>query len=291
MKERPLLIVTGLSGSGKSTAVAALEDAGYFCVDNLPVDLLPAFLERPTAAQDPARYAGYAFGMDLRDPAFADTCLPTLEALSRRGYRFEIVFLEAEPEALVRRYSATRRRHPLAGAGSLMQAIGEEARRLAPLRRAADRVLDTSRLNVHELKARIQEIARGHAAPPPMPVRVVSFGFKHGLPPEADLLIDVRFLANPFFVPELKGLDGEAAAVTAFVLETAEAREFLSRTAALLDFLLPLYEREGKAVLTIAVGCTGGRHRSVAVARALCDRLAAGRPGVELIHRDIHLPP
>ncbi len=291
MKDRPILIVTGLSGSGKSTALAALEDAGYFCVDNLPVDLLPAFLDRPAAALDPGRFIGYAFGMDLRDAGFLDACGPTLEALARRGFVFEIIFMEAEPAVLVRRYSATRRPHPLAREGGLADAIREEQLRLRPLRETADRVVDSSRLNVHELKSRILEIAGMHAALPPMQVKVLSFGFKHGIPAEADLLVDVRFLANPFFVPELQALDGESEAVRNFILETTAARDFIERYGELLDFLLPLYEREGKTSLTIAVGCTGGRHRSVTMARELFDRLAGSRPGVALIHRDVHLPP
>lgn len=288
MKDHPIFIVTGLSGSGKSLALATLEDLGYLCVDNLPVALLRGFLALPAAGG--AEGAGCALGMDLRDKDFLAAFGPVLAELRREGFRFEILFLEAEDAVLVRRYSATRRRHPLVKGLGLAEAIAQERRWLAPLRQAADRVIDSSRLNVHELKARIIEIARSHRELAPMQINVISFGYKYGTPPEADILLDVRFLANPYFVPELKDGHGEAAEVRDYVLNNAEAQEFLVKTMALLEFLIPLYEREGKTGLNLAVGCTGGRHRSVSMARALFERLSALRRGVELMHRDMDRP-
>jgi len=282
------VIITGLSGSGKSTAIAALEDVGFFCVDNLPVELLPKFLELPVRSD--AEVAGVAFVMDLREKGFVTRYEAVLDELRRKGFRFEIVFLEAEENILVQRFSATRRQHPLARDQGVLAGIRAEVQLLQPLRSAADHVIDTSSLNVHELKSRITEVVKRHQPLVSMQIHVVSFGFKYGLPPEADLLMDVRFMLNPYFVPELKPLDGEAPEIREFVLKTPEARAFVAKYTELLDFLIPLYEREGKTHLTIAVGCTGGRHRSVAVAQALRDHIGKSRDGVELIHRDINQP-
>ena len=282
------MIITGLSGSGKSTAIAALEDVGFFCVDNLPVELLPKFLELPVRSD--AEVAGVAFVMDLREKGFVTRYEAVLDELRRKGFRFEIVFLEAEENILVQRFSATRRQHPLARDQGVLAGIRTEVQLLQPLRSAADHVIDTSSLNVHELKSRITEVVKRHQPLVSMQIHVVSFGFKYGLPPEADLLMDVRFMLNPYFVPELKPLDGEAPEIREFVLKTPEARAFVAKYTELLDFLIPLYEREGKTHLTIAVGCTGGRHRSVAVAQALRDHIGKSRDGVELIHRDINQP-
>lgn len=285
MNQLPLIIISGLSGSGKSTAAAALEDVGFFCVDNMPIDLLPKFLELPIRRD--ADLLGIAFVMDLRDKGFVPRYEAVLSGLRKKRFRFQILFLEADETVLVQRFSATRRQHPLARGQSLAAGIREEAQVLAPLRAAADHVIDSSRLNVHELKAQVVERIRGHRPPAPMQVHVLSFGFKHGPAVEADLLVDVRFLRNPYFVPELNPLDGEAPAVRDYVLGSPEAQALIERYTGLIDFLLPLYEREGKRHLTIAVGCTGGRHRSVAVARAVYDYLAARRPEVGLTHRDI----
>lgn len=288
MKHLPIIIITGLSGSGKSTAVAALEDVGFFCVDNMPVDLLPKFLELPI--QGDSGWSGFAFVMDLREKGFVTRQEAVLGELRQKGFRFEILFLEADERVLVQRFSATRRQHPLARDRGLLAGIQTEAQLLQPLRAAADFVIDTGRLNVHELKAKVIEAVKTHRTLRPMLIHLLSFGFKYGLPPEADLLVDVRFLLNPHFVPELKPLDGEAPAVREFVLKSPEAAAFMAQYTGLLDFLIPLYEREGKTRLSIAVGCTGGRHRSVAIARALHKHLAAARDGVELIHRDINQP-
>lgn len=288
VKRLPIFIITGLSGSGKSTALAALEDAGFYCVDNMPVDLLPKFLELPVDRT--TGVTGCAFVMDLREKGFPEKYATVLTGLRRKGFAFRIIFLEADEAVLVQRFSATRRQHPLAQDQGIVAAIRSERKRLKPLRDDAERIIDSSRLTVHELKAEIMEIARAQQALAPMQVTVQSFGFKYGLPPEADLLVDVRFLPNPYFVTELKHLDGEAAEIREFIFAEPEARTFTARYADLLDYLIPLYEREGKTNLTIAVGCTGGRHRSVAIARDLFDHLTANRKRVGLIHRDIHQP-
>ncbi len=279
------IIITGLSGSGKSTALAACEDAGFYCVDNMPVALLPKFLELPL--ESAPEFAGLVFVMDIRERGFSNRYRGVLDSLRSTGYRFEIVFLEADENTLVRRYSQTRRQHPLGQGGNLVEAIREERERLDGLRAAADLVIDTSAYTVHELKAAIQRRIRGNRPRRPMDIRLRSFGFKYGIPKDADLVIDVRFLNNPYFVAELKMLDGENEKVRNFVLNDQSCRVFLDKYLDLLDYLVPLYEREGKAYLTVAVGCTGGRHRSVAVARFIFDHLDRPERRVDLSHREI----
>jgi UPF0042 nucleotide-binding protein len=288
VKHLPLLIVTGLSGSGKSTAIAALEDVGFFCVDNMPVKLLPQFLQLSTPNEPET--AGIAFGMDLREKGFIASCELVLNGLRRQGFEFEVMFFEADEKVLVQRYSATRRQHPLARGQGLLAGIRSEKQLLQPLRAAADHVIDSTHLNVHELKQKIVGIVAARRALGPMQIHVISFGFKYGIPAEADILVDVRFLRNPFFVPELKDRDGEEAEIREFVLKTPEASAFIAKYTDLIDFLLPLHAKEGKTQLNIAVGCTGGRHRSVVIARTLYDHIAATNGRVELIHRDIHQP-
>jgi UPF0042 nucleotide-binding protein len=288
VKHLPLLIVTGLSGSGKSTAIAALEDVGFFCVDNMPVKLLPQFLQLSTPNEPDT--AGIVFGMDLREKGFISSYESVLNGLRQQGFEFEVMFIEADEKVLVQRYSATRRQHPLARGQGLLAGIRSEKQLLQPLRAAADHVIDSTHLNVHELKQKIVGIVAAQRALGPMQIHVISFGFKYGIPAEADILVDVRFLRNPFFVPELKDLDGEAAEIREFVLKTPEASAFIAKYTDLIDFLLPLHAKEGKTQLNIAVGCTGGRHRSVVIARTLYDHIAARSGRVELIHRDIHQP-
>jgi len=287
MKTSPIIMITGRSGSGKSTAMAAMEDAGFYCVDNMPVALLPLFLALPFDSE----VAGVALVMDLREKGFLSAYPKVLEDLRQDGYRFEILFLEAEEEILLRRYSQTRRHHPLTGEGGLLEAIRAEAARMKGLRQEADRVIDTSRYSVHQLRAQILEIARRHVPPASMRIDIVSFGFKYGTPPEADLLLDVRFLPNPYFVADLKPLDGEAPKIREYVLNPEKSRLFLTKSFDLLDYLIPLYKQEGKAYLTLAIGCTGGRHRSVAVARTLFEHITGNDLctglQVELYHRDI----
>ena len=284
MNSISIFIITGLSGSGKSTAIAALEDAGFYCVDNMPVDLLPKFLELPIERN--SEIAGIALVMDLREKGFLAKYNIVFNELKQKGYHFEILFLEAEEEVLLQRYSTTRRQHPLSQGKSLIDGIRTEKGQLKDLRSIADRVINTSKLNVHELKSKIIDIAQKSKKSVLMRINVLSFGFKFGIPHDADLIMDVRFLINPYFIPELKDLDGETQEIKDFVLNHNETRAFLKKYFDLLDYLIPLYEKEGKAYLTIALGCTGGRHRSVTIARAIYEHIRAMGKTVELNHRD-----
>jgi UPF0042 nucleotide-binding protein len=289
VKQLIIIIITGLSGSGKSTAMAAFEDAGFYCVDNMPVALLPKFLELPIESD--TGIAGIALAMDLRGKKFLSEYSSVFESLNKEGYTFEILFLEAEEDILVQRYSATRRQHPLTQQGkSLLEGIRTEKKQLADLRAVSDKIIDTSKYTVHELKAGIMEIARKTKGKVSMRIQVVSFGFKYGVPHDADLIIDVRFLANPYFVSKLKPLDGNHPKIKKFVLNHPETQEFLNKYMDLLDYLIPLYEKEGKAYLTIGVGCTGGRHRSVTIAGAIFDHVRKTKDQIQIVHRDIHQP-
>lgn len=285
MKNLSIHIITGLSGSGKSTAIAAFEDAGFYCVDNMPVALLPKLLKLPIESD--SEISGFAFVMDLREKGFLFKYPPVFQFLRQHGYHYTILFLEADEDTLIQRYSQTRRHHPLAHSGNLIESIRAEKEQLKALRVAADKIIDTSRLNVHELKNLIFDIAQKSKKIAPMQINVLSFGFKYGIPREADLVIDVRFLTNPFFVPELKALNGEASEIRTFVLNHRETQVFLKKYVDLLDYLIPLFEKEGKAYLTVAVGCTGGRHRSVTIARAIFQHLSSNRNTVTITHRDI----
>ena len=279
-----IFIITGLSGSGKSTAMAALEDAGFYCIDNMPVDLLPKFLEMPIERD--SEIAGVALAMDLRERGFLTKYKAVFSELKQKGYHFEILFLEADEEILVQRYSETRRQHPLSSGMSLLVGIREEKKQLEDLRAVADFVINSSKYNVHQLKSKILAIAQKSKNNVRMRINVLSFGFKYGVPYDADLIMDVRFLANPYVNPELKDLDGEAPKIREFVLNHDETRLFLDKYLNLLEYLIPLYEKEGKAYLTIALGCTGGRHRSVTIAREIYEHISAMGKTVELSHRD-----
>jgi len=284
VQTKVIFIITGLSGSGKSTALDALEDAGFYCIDNMPVALLPKFLDMPV--ERGSGISGIALVMDLREKGFLARYKAVFSKIRKKGFYFEILFLEAEEEVLVQRYSETRRQHPLSTGKSLLDDIRLEKEQLEDLRSAADLVLNTSEFNVHELKSKIQDIAQKSKKNVPMRINVLSFGFKYGVPYDADLIMDVRFMANPHFIPELKALDGEAQEIKDFVLGHADTRAFLEKYLALLDDLIPLYEKEGKAYLTIAFGCTGGRHRSVTIARTIYEHILAKGKTVELNHRD-----
>lgn len=286
MKAPPITIVTGRSGSGKSTALAAFEDSGYYCVDNMPVSLLPGFLN--LSLNHAGAYTGLAFGMDLRDNSFIRQYESTLDTLQGLGFHFRIIFLEADEKTLLRRYSQTRRRHPLALKKSLHDAIRSEKTILASLRRKANPIIDTSDLNVHDLKSIVRKIATVGAEDGSMNVQVISFGYKYGLPVHVDLVMDVRFLKNPYFEPSLRPLSGKTEKIRSFVLNTDQTCLFLQKYFDLLDLLIPQYENEGKSYLTIAVGCTGGRHRSVVIARQLYDHITALGRKTELTHRDIN---
>jgi len=284
VQTKVIFIITGLAGSGKSTAVAALEDAGFYCIDNMPVDLLPKFLEMPIERD--SEIAGIALVMDLREKGFLAKYGAVFSELKIKGYYFEILFLEAEEEILVQRYSETRRQHPMSTGKSLLDDIRLEKKQLEDLRSAADLVINTSNFNVHQLKSKILDIAQKSKKNVPMRINVLSFGFKYGIPYDADLIMDVRFMANPYFMPELKELDGESREVKDFVLGHNDTSTFIEKYIDLLDYLIPLYEKEGKAYLTIALGCTGGRHRSVTIAGTLYEHIHAMGKTVELNHRD-----
>ena len=286
MKTHPIIIITGLSGSGKSTTLAAFEDCGFYCVDNMPVVLLPEFLELPLESE--SEIAGLVFVMDLREKTFLTGYADVFKAARGKGHDLQLIYLEADEDVLIQRYSQTRRHHPVAHGGSLLEGIRAEKRLLAEVRKTADRVIDTTRFNVHDLKSTVFSIAKKLTRFAPLRIHIQSFGFRYGIPLDADLMVDVRFLSNPYFVPDLKQLDGESRKVRDYVLQNDPASLFLSKYTSLLDFLIPLYEKEGKAYLTIAVGCTGGRHRSVAVARALFEHVRRTGKQVEISHRDIH---
>ncbi len=279
-KPMRIIIVTGVSGAGKSTALRALEDAGYFCVDNLPLPLMNRFVE---LLSDGGESQQAAVGVDAREGEFLSSSREVFQSLRKEGHQLEVLFLDADDDVLVRRFSETRRRHPLSG-DDLREGIAAEREILRPLREEASAYVDTANLNVHQLKGVVHERYRPTADV--LAVTLLSFGFKHGLPAEADLVLDVRFLPNPYFVEALSASTGEEANVREFVLGNDDAREFLERSQGLLEFLLPRAEREGKAYLTVAVGCTGGRHRSVAVVQELAKRLPRRHP-LTVRHRDL----
>ena len=283
--EPRVVILTGVSGSGKSTALRALEDAGFYCVDNLPIVFLEKLLE--LSAHTAGEVTRIALVVDAREGRFLAEAPRVIEEVRRTGTRVEVVFLDASDEALLRRYSETRRRHPLAvGAGTVPEGITAERLALSGLKAIANEVIDSSSLNVHELKRLIHaRFVEGDVGR--MGVTLVSFGFRYGVPSNADLVFDVRFLPNPYFVPELKPHPGTDGRVQAYVVDQPDAQGFIAKTIDLCTFLLPRYRLEGKSYLTIAVGCTGGRHRSVAIAMALAKKLEQIGTDVRLWHRDL----
>lgn len=279
-------ILTGLSGSGKSTALDVFEDAGFYCVDNMPVALLPKFLEIPVNTA--SGISGLAFVMDLREPDFLASYPSVFNGLKAQGYRLTVLFFEAEENVLIQRYSQTRRHHPLAGDKGLVFGIRRERELLEDLRASSDTVIDTSALTIHELKIRLLARIRKSADHMPMRIHVMSFGYKYGIPHDADIIMDVRFLPNPYFVEHLKHKNGTDADVAAHVLHHSTGSAFLEKFLNLIDFLLPLYKNEPKAYLTVAVGCTGGCHRSVAVATAVFNHMKKREERhVEISHRDL----
>jgi len=281
-----LVVITGLSGSGKSLAARCLEDMNYFCVDNLPVNLIPQFYE--LLQRSGGAIPRGAIVVDAREREFLAAFPETLAALKANGAPVTLLFFECTDEILKRRFSESRRPHPMQDpAGTLEKALQDERAVLAPLRNIADRIIDTSQFNAHELRSFLKAAFGQHHAATALNVHIVSFGFKYGVPAEADLLFDVRFIPNPFFVDGLRLLDGRNEKVRAFLDGRPEAREFLARLKEMLDFLIPHYAAEGKSYLTITIGCTGGKHRSVALAEAIREHFVDNGVPVSVTHRDL----
>jgi UPF0042 nucleotide-binding protein len=268
-----LIIVTGVSGAGRSSAMRVLEDLGFYCVDNLPVALAPTVLK--LAGESGKSFAGVALGIDAREQIFFPQWPSISAELEREGARPEVLFLDASDEILVRRYSETRRPHPLGHSGKgIADLIRQEREALSQMRERANRVIDTTTTTVHELRELVTAAVIGSASGERMVISIVSFGYKYGAPVGLDVVLDVRFIPNPFFVPELKLLTGQDQLVFDYVMRQPESMQFIAEVGRMLDFLIPLYRREGKSYLTIGLGCTGGRHRSPALSRALKDRRA-----------------
>ena len=281
------MIITGLSGSGKSLAANCLEDLGFFCVDNLPVGLILPFCELIQRSEEPISRA--ALVIDARERGFLESFPEILGRLKERAVPVQLLFFDCADDVLKRRFSETRRPHPMSGSAqhSLEQAIASERRALAPLRELADRILDTTQLSAHELRAFLKSAYAERPGLEQPNVNVVSFGFKYGVPAQSDLVFDVRFLPNPYFVDALRPHDGRSAEVQAFLDRAPQTAQFLERLQALLDFLLPQYAAEGKSYLTISLGCTGGKHRSVMLAERLGGYLQGRGAPCTVIHRDL----
>lgn len=280
-----VLVISGLSGSGKSTAVRVLEDEGFFCIDNLPVQLFPTIIDLVNKAQETV--PGVALVMDIRGRDFLKGFEKIFQEIDDAGHTIEIIFFDATDEVLIRRFSETRRRHPALESGSVPEGIRYEREQLSGLRRLATLVIDTSELNVHQLKEMVLARVKGEAGARRMTIHLQSFGYRYGIPLESDLVMDVRFLSNPHFVPELKPFSGLDPGVRNFVLEKPETTQFLARFEGLLEYLLPAYQREGKSYLTISIGCTGGRHRSVALVEELRRFFDRADIAVKVSHRDM----
>jgi len=279
-----LVIVTGLSGAGKTQALRSLEDLGFFCVDNLPPALIPKFGE--LLAQTAGRINNAALVVDIRGGEFFDTLFEVLADLDHQNVRYEILFLDASDEALVRRFKETRRRHPLST--EILAGIQKERQRLSELKGRAHKIIDTSDLTNRQLKDELAGVFGSDPCTGGLLITVVSFGFKYGVPLDADLVMDVRFLPNPHYVPELKPFTGNDAPVAEFVFASPVTAEFMKRFLALIEYVLPYYVKEGKTTLTIAIGCTGGMHRSVALANRLGETFKERGFRVRVRHRDVN---
>ena len=286
MQNLKIIIVTGMSGSGKSTALRALEDVGFFCVDNLPVVLLPKLLEIQTDAA--SEISKVALVMDLRERYFLEKYAEIFAKLKEEGHRIEILFLDASDDSLLRRFRETRRAHPLCERGTVMEGIALEREKLSALRAMADKIVDTSSFNVHQLKDVIQRHFMTSTTEKRLVINLMSFGFRYGLPPEADIVLDVRFLPNPYFIEELKHLNGEDEKIQEYVMGWEESQTFLRKMLDMMEFLIPLYEKEGKSNLNVALGCTGGKHRSVVMTTRLARYFSGENYLVNVAHRDIH---
>ncbi len=282
--DRELVILTGMSGAGKASALKAFEDLGYYSVDNLPLELIPRFADLVRGSGEIERAA---LVIDVREGIKLDR-FPAILKKVRKVLETRVVFLEASEDALMRRFSETRRPHPMGREETVLESIRRERKRLDPIRNVADIILETTRFNVHELRAHINAQFEEHeGAARNLSVASMSFGFKNGVPTDADLVFDVRFLPNPHFIPEFRELTGKHPKVAQYVQSFPQTGEFLNQTTALLEFLLPHYIKEGKSYLTVAFGCTGGQHRSVFIAEEMKRRLEAGGYRVKSAHRDI----
>lgn len=280
------LIVSGLSGAGKSKAAATLEDLGFYCVDNMPAELIPQFASICLATK--GRYEKVALVTDVRASLTFDTLFQSLDALDAKKLQYTILFIEARTEVIIKRYKETRHHHPLMRDGSsIADAIERERSLLEPVRNRANAIIDTSDLSIGKLRGELIDLVAGGARERSMHVSVVSFGYKYGLPLDADLVFDVRFLPNPYYIPELKQKTGLDEPVKSFVFQYQQTKDFLEKTEDLLAFLLPNYVDEGKTDLVVAVGCTGGKHRSVAVAKELADFISRRGYATVLGHRDM----
>ena len=279
------VIVTGMSGAGKSAALKMLEDAGYYCADNLPLALVDRFADLLAQSDE---YSKAALGLDVRSIREPQQVEELIKVLSDLNYKVEVLYLEADDQTLIRRYKETRRSHPLAAGGRVSDGIATEREILKPLRERADYIFDTSRMLPRELRQEMDNIFLQHKEAHSMYITVLSFGFKHGMPTDADLVFDVRFLPNPYYVDSLRSLTGEDKRVRDYVWQGDSARQFTERWFQLMDFLVPSYIAEGKTQLVIAVGCTGGKHRSVTMAKALHEHLSKNEAyGIRIEHRDI----
>lgn len=280
-----IIIITGLSGSGKSTAVRVLEDEGLFCIDNLPVSLFPTFTELVEKSRE--RVRDVVLVMDIRELDSLQGYEKVLQEIRESGHKVEIIFFDASDEVLIRRYSETRRRHPVQDKGTLPEGIRYERSLLEGPRLMATMIIDTSELNVHQLKEIVISRIKGEGSTREMMIHLQSFGFRYGIPLESDIVMDVRFLPNPYFVRELREFSGLDPMVREYVLGMPETVEFIGRFRNLLEFLVPGYHKEGKSYLTISVGCTGGKHRSVVIAEELRDFFKDNRINMKVTHRDI----
>ncbi|SJZ81847.1 RNase adapter RapZ [Garciella nitratireducens] len=280
------VIITGLSGAGKSQAIKAFEDLDYFCIDNLPPKLIPKFTDLCLKSQE--KISKVAIVIDVRGGVFFDDLLKELENLRNGEYSYEILFLDASDEVLIKRFKETRRRHPLASSNLLSVSIQKERKKLEPIKLLADQMIDTSNLKPKDLKAKIVEIYKDKNKKSKLLINIVSFGFKYGIPLDADLVFDVRFLPNPFYIENLRSLTGKDEPVREYVLQSSETNIFLKKLIDMIDFLIPYYIKEGKSQLVIGIGCTGGKHRSVTIANYLYHHLKGKDHWVMMNHRDIN---
>jgi UPF0042 nucleotide-binding protein len=280
------VIVTGLSGAGKTQAIRNLEDLGYFCVDNLPPTLIPKFAE--ACYQTDGKIDRIALVIDIRGGKFFDDLFQSLKCLKQQGYKYEILFLDASDEVLIKRFKESRRKHPLAPDGRILNGILMEKNKLREVKDRADNIIDTSKLATRELREKITEIyAEEGQLETQLMITVLSFGFKYGIPMDSDLVFDVRFLPNPYYIPELKNYSGNDKPVSEYVMNFSETQQFVDKLEDMLEFLIPNYLQEGKRQLIVSIGCTGGRHRSVTIANSIYKKLKENGYKVNIDHRDI----